>query len=267
MRVVTWNVNSVRAREERLLDFLSRWSPEVVCLQETKVLDEAFPHEKIREAGYAAHHLGQRAYNGVAILVKEPLAATDVVFTMDDDVEDDHARLVSATVAGLRIFSAYFPNGGEMGADKWEYKLRWLDRLKVRLEKEIGAGQRVVLCGDYNIAPNADDVSDAETFEGSVLANPEIRGKLAAIADLGLQDTFRPFHPEGRVFSWWDYRARGFERNLGLRIDHVFAPASVAELVTGAVVDVAERRGKGASDHAPVIVELDDVGLAALVDA
>ncbi|MBX3251627.1 MAG: exodeoxyribonuclease III [Myxococcales bacterium] len=256
MKIATWNVNSIKARHERLLAFLERWEPDVVCLQETKVQDEAFPYLELRAAGYYAVHHGQRAYNGVAILSRvEP---TGVFFGMEDDGEEEHARLIGATVGELTILSAYFPNGGDMGSDKYAYKLGWLGRLRAELERRFElSATPVALCGDFNVAPSPDDVSLPDLFEGSVLANPEVRDALGGIRALGFTDVFRPFHPRGGVYTWWDYRAMGFERNHGLRIDHVYATAPLASRVIGAVVDRREREGKGASDHAPVLVEIE----------
>ncbi|MCB9604257.1 MAG: exodeoxyribonuclease III [Sandaracinus sp.] len=254
MKLATWNVNSIKARHERLLAFLARESPDVVCLQETKVLDEAFPHLELRAAGYYAVHLGQRAYNGVAILSKEE--PRDVFTGMKDDGEEEHARLIGARFGDVHVISAYFPNGGDMGSDKYAYKLSWLKRLREELDRRFTADDSVALCGDYNVAPYPDDVS-LKDFEGSVLANPEIRSALEHVAAFGLTDVVRPFHPKGGVYTWWDYRAMGFERNHGLRIDHVYATPSVAGRVIGAVVDRNERKGKGASDHAPLLVELE----------
>lgn len=254
MKLATWNVNSIKARHERLLAFLTRHAPDVVCLQETKVLDEAFPYLELRAAGYFAVHLGQRAYNGVAILSRE--APHDVFMGMQDDSADEHARVIGARCGDVHVLSAYFPNGGDMGSDKYAYKLAWLKRLRDELDRRFTADDSVALCGDFNVAPYSDDVS-LKAFEGSVLANPEIRGALEHVAAFGLTDVVRPFHPQGGVYTWWDYRAMGFERNHGLRIDHVYATPSVASRVIGAVVDRSERQGKGASDHAPLLVELE----------
>lgn len=255
MKLATWNVNSIKARHERLLAFLARERPDVVCLQETKVLDEGFPHLELRGAGYYAVHLGQRAYNGVAILSK--LEPKEVFYGMKDDGADEHARLIGARIGDVSVISAYFPNGGDMGSDKYAYKLAWMERLRGELDARFSPNDALALCGDFNVAPFADDVS-LKDFEGSVLANPEVRAALERIRAFGLVDVVRPFHPRGGVYTWWDYRAMGFERNHGLRIDHVYATSKVADRVIGAVVDRGERQGKGASDHAPLIVEIDD---------
>lgn len=253
MKLVTWNINSVRAREERLLTWLERHRPDVICLQELKVEDDLFPREKVEALGYHAAVHGQKTYNGVAILSRTPL--DDVRVTMGDDVDDDHARLISAKVEGVRVICGYFPNGGDMGSDKYAYKLQWFERLRAHLDRNFSPDEPLALLGDYNVAPFHDDVA-REELEGTVLANPEIREALEHIRAFGLQDVFRPFHPHGGVYSWWDYRGMGFERGNGLRIDHHYYTASLAARVTGAMVDRSEREGKGASDHAPVVVEV-----------
>ncbi|MEM9069949.1 MAG: exodeoxyribonuclease III [Myxococcota bacterium] len=254
MKLVTWNINSARAREERLVAWLSKHQPDAICLQELKLVDEAFPREPVEALGYHCTLFGQKTYNGVAILSKEP--PEDVHRGLEDDVDDPQSRLVSARISGVHVLSAYFPNGGNMGSDKWEYKLAWFERLRAYLDRRFTPEDDVALCGDYNVAPFPDDVS-VEDFEGTVLANPQIRAALDHIRDFGLVDVFRPFHPAGGVYSWWDYRAMGFERNHGLRIDHVYCTRRLAERVIGAIVDRSERRGKGASDHAPVVVEIE----------
>jgi len=270
VKLVTWNINSVKAREERLLDWLDAHDPDVLCLQELKVVDEAFPREACEERGYHCTVFGQKTYNGVAILSKaEP---SDVHRGLEDDVEDDQSRLVSAEVEGVHVLSAYFPNGGRLGSDKYAYKLAWMERLREYLARRFDpAKDRVVLAGDYNVA-YPKDVAEPEEYEGTVLCNDEVRAAIAAFREWGMSDLFEPFHPKGGVYSWWDYRARGFERNAGLRIDHVYGTTPLAGRVIGAAVDRAERvpngmgtaeekkkQGKkvGPSDHAPVLVELD----------
>lgn len=259
MKLVTWNINSVRAREERLLGFLTRHRPDVLCLQELKVVDDAFPSAACEALGYHVATHGQRTYNGVAILSRTPLE--DVTRGMEDGVEDDHARLISASTHGTRVVCGYFPNGGRKTSDKYVYKKLWMERLRSWLDARFSPSEPLALCGDFNVAPFADDVARPGDFEGTVLANPEIRASLEHIRAFGLHDVFRPFHPKGGVYSWWDYRGMGFERGNGLRIDHVYCTESLAALTIGAAVDREERKGKGASDHAPLLVEFDDVDL------
>jgi len=253
MRLATWNVNSIRARLERVLAFLERWRPDVVCLQELKAEEEAFPFEPLRDAGYHAVVEGQRTYNGVAILSRQP--ASDAVRGLGDDVDDAQARLVAASVSGVRVLSAYVPNGGEVASEKWEYKLAWLRRLEAYLAGRHGAQEALVLCGDLNIAPEARDVHAPELWEGSVLYHAELRAVFARLAAWGLEDVFRRHHAEGGLFSWWDYRRLAFPRNQGLRIDHVLATAPLAARSTACVIDREERKGKQPSDHAPVVTD------------
>ena len=256
MKVATWNVNSIRARQQHVVDWLDAVRPDVLCLQELKVTEEEFPFEQVRESGYEAAVHGQKTYNGVAILSRYPLA--NVQQGLDDDEGDSHARLISADIEGITILSAYFPNGGEVGSDKFQYKLRWMKRLRALLDARYDArADEVALCGDFNVAPHDDDIGRPDEWRSSVLACDSVREALEDVAGFGLEDVVRPFHPQGGVFSWWDYRGRGFERGNGLRIDHVFCTPELAERTIGAVVDRHERARKSPSDHAPVMVELE----------
>lgn len=254
MKVATWNVNSIRAREEHLIDWLDAAQPDVLCLQELKVVDDDFPVAAVADRGYSAAVFGQKTYNGVAILSRAPLG--DVVRGFDEGDDDPQARLLAANVEGITVMSAYFPNGGEVGSEKFTYKLRWMRRLRALLDRRYdSAKQPLALCGDFNVAPHDDDIGRPEQWRETVLACDPVREGLDHVASFGLVDVFRPFHPEGGVFSWWDYRGRGFERGNGLRIDHVYATRALASRTIGAVVDREERRKKSPSDHAPVIVE------------
>jgi exodeoxyribonuclease-3 len=253
MRVASWNVNSVRARQERLLRWLGARQPDVVCLQELKVEDEAFPAEAIGKAGYGAAVHGQRAYNGVAILAREPLR--DVKRGLGDGGDDSQARLVSARVGETRVINVYVPNGGEVGTDKWTFKLEWLGRLRRYLERDCDPRQPLVVCGDFNVAPDARDVHDPSAWEGSVLFHSEARAALEALRAWGLADTLRLRRPEGGIYSWWDYRMLAFPRNRGLRIDQIYATPPLAARCTAAGVDRDERKGKQPSDHAPVFAD------------
>ena len=255
MKVATWNVNSIRARRQHVLDWLDAREPDVLCLQELKVPGEDFPHEELDTRGYRAAVWGQKTYNGVAILSRYPLS--DVVLGLgDQEEEEEEARLIAATVEGTSIVSAYIPNGGEVDSAKYRYKLQWMSRLRSYLEERFDPVQdQVAVCGDFNVAVWDDDIGRPEEWRSSVLACDEVRNAWADVASFGLRDVFRPFHPEGGVFSWWDYRGRGFERGNGLRIDHVYATSALAVRTIGAVVDREERRQKSPSDHAPVIVE------------
>ncbi len=253
MKIATWNVNSIRARQERLLGWLGEHQPDVVCLQELKVTDDAFPHDAIGAAGYHAAVLGQKTYNGVAILSKtEP---TEVLRGLDDDVDDPQARLLAANVEGVRILSAYVPNGQEVGSDKFAYKLDWLRRLRAYLDHRHTPSQPLVVCGDLNVAPDEHDVANPEQWADSVLCHAQARDALSQVCAWGLVDVFRQHHPEGGLYSWWDYRMLAFPKNNGLRIDHVLATEPMAKRCTSAEIDREQRKGPKPSDHAPVMAE------------
>jgi len=252
VRLASWNVNSIRAREERLLTWLAAQEPDVLCLQELKVAGEAFPYDALRSAGYHAAVHGQKTYNGVAILSRVP--PEDVTRGLGDGGEEAQSRLISARILGVRVLSAYFPNGGEVGSDKWGYKLEWMKRLLGYLDR-CDAKERLALCGDFNVAPEERDVHDPKAWQNTVLFHPEARAALEAIRAWGLVDTFRLHHPETGRFSWWDYRMLAFPRNNGLRIDHIFTSEPLAKSCIAASIDREQRKGKQPSDHAPVLAE------------
>ncbi|MBI3951836.1 MAG: exodeoxyribonuclease III [Acidobacteria bacterium] len=255
MKIATWNVNSIRAREERLLTWLVKQQPDIVCLQELKVTEETFPFEALRQAGYYAAVHGQKTYNGVAILARtEP---TEVERGLGDDVEDPQARLIAATVDGICILSVYVPNGGEVGTEKYAYKLEWLCRLRNYLVNRDLLTRPLLLCGDFNIAPEERDVAHPPAWQGTVLFNPEMCNQFREILDLKLVDIFRLHRAETGYYSWWDYRQLGFPRNDGLRIDHILATRSLTDRCTAALIDREERKGAKPSDHAPVIAIFD----------
>jgi exodeoxyribonuclease III len=256
MLFATWNVNSVRARQERLLAWLERRRPDILCLQELKVADEHFPAEALRLAGYHSAVHGQKTYNGVAILSREPAEA--VVRGIADDVDDPQARLISAHVRGIDVLCAYVPNGSEVGSDKWEYKLHWLRRLRDHLTRHQRPDRPLILCGDLNIAPEPRDVHDPALWEDTVLFHPDARAALADVMAWGLLDAFRLLHSQGGLYSWWDYRMLAFPKNAGLRIDHVLITDPLRERCLSAWIDRDERKGKQPSDHAPVLVEWAD---------
>jgi exodeoxyribonuclease-3 len=254
MKVATWNVNSIRARQQHVVDWLDAARPDVLCLQELKATADEFPFEQVRESGYDAAVFGQKTYNGVAIVSRYPLA--NVQEGLGDDEDDPQARLMSADIEGVTILSAYFPNGGEVGSDKYDYKLRWMERLGRMLSKRFDPDtDQVALCGDFNVAPQDDDIGRPSEWRASVLACDSVRQALEGVASFGLHDVVRPFHPQGGVYSWWDYRGRGFERGNGLRIDHVYCTPKLADRAIGAVIHRQERARKSPSDHAPVMVE------------
>ncbi len=256
MRLATWNVNSVRARLARLVGWLGRWQPDVLCLQELKVEDEQFPFEELHAAGYHAAVFGQRTYNGVALIAREE--PRDVVRGLGDEVDDPQARLLAATIRGVRVLTAYVPNGGEVGLDKWTYKLQWMSRLRAQLDRRYAPDVPLALCGDLNVAPEARDVHAPDLWEGTVLYHPDVRAAFDNWRAFGLVDVFRQHHPEDGLYSWWDYRMLAFPKNRGLRIDHILATAPLAARCTSCVIDRAERKGQQPSDHAPVVADFSD---------
>lgn len=251
MRVVTWNVNSVRARLPRVLEFLSRVKPDVVCLQETKCLEEQFPYEPIQDAGYQCAVFGQKTYNGVAILSKRRIE--DVHKGFDEDPE---ARVISAQVEDVIFVNAYVINGQEVGAERYHYKLDWMARLQKHIAATFDLEEKVVVLGDFNVTFDDRDVHDPDLWREKILCSTPEREALAGFTDLGLSDAFRKFHEEGGHYTWWDFRTKGFERGLGLRIDHVLMSPSAFEAATSATIDLDARRGEKPSDHAPLVVTL-----------
>jgi exodeoxyribonuclease-3 len=255
LKIATWNVNSIKARSERLLGFLARESPDVLCLQELKIEAEAFPHAQVRAAGYHALLHAQKTYNGVAILARSELV--DGYSGFADNVDDPQARHVEASVAGLRVLCVYVPNGGERSSDKFVYKRRWLARLLEHLQRKHSPQEPLLVCGDLNIAPDDLDVARPDEWRESVLCASEVREAFAALAGWGLVDVVRKHHPGGGPLSWWDYRMLSFPKGNGLRIDHILATAPVSATSSAASVDRDERKGKQPSDHAPVIATFD----------
>jgi exodeoxyribonuclease-3 len=258
MRIATWNVNSVKQRLPRLLPWLDERRPDVVCLQETKLTDEAFAellHDELAKRSYQVAIHGEAAWNGVAILSRAGLE--DVVTGLPNGPGFPHpeARAISATCDGVRVVSVYVPNGRSPGSDHYAYKLEWLGALR---ELVASGPDATVVCGDMNIAPTDEDVFDPDAYAGHTHVTAPERQALAELQALGLHDGVRARWPGERVFSYWDYRAGMFHQDLGMRIDLVLAGAPVAERVRAAWVDRHARKGKGPSDHAPVIVDLDE---------
>ena len=257
MRIASWNVNSIRPRMEQLTGWLARARPDVVCLQETKVEDEKFPASEIGDAGYAFVHFGQRTYNGVAILARYGLAIEDVKRGLDDDPEDAHRRLIAATVEGIRIVNVYVPNGQEITAPAYQYKLEWLARLKRDLAQHHRPDEPLLVCGDFNVAPEDIDVHNTKKWESTVLFHPSARARLHELMSFGLADAFRKKNPEAKEFSWWDYRAGAYKRNWGLRIDLALVTEPLLARITSAQIDKAPRELDRPSDHTPVVIDVD----------
>lgn len=255
MKVASWNVNSVAARSERLLAWLAKETPDILCIQELKAVEESFPRDAVSALGYHAAVFGQRTYNGVAILAKVPLQ--DLRRGLDDGDEESDARLISARVGDLRVVCCYVPNGQTVSSPKFAYKLAWLDRLTAYLARHHTPAEPLLVCGDFNIAPEDRDVYDPEGLREDVLCHPLVREKWHALLAFGLVDTYRMHVADAGKYSWWDYRMLGFPKNRGLRIDFVLATEALAARCTSARIDRDERKGKQPSDHAPVIAELD----------
>ena len=254
MLIATWNVNSIRARLDRLIAWLGRTAPDIVCLQELKVADEEFPAAEIAAAGYQMAFHGQRTYNGVAILSRSPLE--DVSVGMSDAIADDQARLIAATVGGLRVLSCYFPNGQTVGSEKWDYKLAWIGRLRAHLNQRYSPDQPLIVAGDFNVAPEDRDVARPAEWAGSVHCHEDCRARIRELNEWGLVDSMRIGDPGPGPYTWWDYRMLAFPKGNGLRIDHLFVTRPVAARVVRSWVDRDERKGKLPSDHAPVLLEL-----------
>ncbi len=254
MRIVSWNCNSIRARKDRLLGYLTSAKPDVLCLQELKCLEEEFPLEEVRAAGYHAAIHGQKTYNGVAILSREE--PVDVQRGLQDGVEDPHCRLIAATIGGVRILCLYAPNGQSVSSPAYVYKLEWYGRLRRYLDERAKPSEPLLLCGDFNVAPEPIDVHDPRVWEGQTLFSEPERAALRHLRAFGLHDTFRKHHPQDNRFSWWDYRLLAFPKNRGLRIDYLLVTEPLLARCTASDIDREMRKGKQPSDHAPVWAEL-----------
>ncbi len=256
MRFATWNVNSLKARLPRVEAWLAEVQPDVLCMQETKSTDDAFPLMTFQALGYDGAHYGAGRWNGVAILSRVGLDDVVVGFG-DGEVEDPEARLLWATCGGVRVGTVYVPNGREVGHEQYDYKLRWLDRLIRRLTTANSPTEPLLLCGDFNIAPDDRDVYDPAVYVGATHVSPAERAALQAMLDWGLVDVFRRFYDVGGLFSWWDYRAGNFHKGKGMRIDLVLVSEMLAKRTTAVLIDRNARKGQAPSDHAPVVVDID----------
>lgn len=246
MKIATWNVNSIRARLDRLLEYLKRRSPDVLCLQELKCVDEQFPHDELKALDYHAAVFGQKTYNGVAIVSKTPVS--DVTKNLGDD--DDEARVIAATVHGIRVVGLYAPNGQALGAPQYTYKLEWYARLSRWLS--VIKGPKLV-CGDFNVAPAEIDTWNPAMWTGVTLASPKEREAFFSLVQHNaLTDLFRAKHADGGHYTWWDYRAGAFKKNQGLRIDQILVSDDLVSRCTGIEVDREARAGAQPSDHAPL---------------
>jgi len=269
LRIATWNVNSIRTRLDHVTNWLKEFQVDVLCVQETKVTDDAFPKDPIADLGYHIYVSGQKSYNGVAILSRSPLSEVSTGFAtvLGENVSDldEQKRVITGAVNGIQIVNLYVPNGSSVGSEKYAYKLRWLETLHlylkalgIREQKAERAPHSLLVCGDFNIALEDIDIHDATGREKMVMATDLERQALQTVLSLGLADGFRKFTSEGGHFSWWDYRQAAFRRNLGWRIDHIYLTPDLYERAIACTIDVAPRKLEQPSDHVPVILELSD---------
>ena len=254
MKLATWNVNSIAAR----LPLVSRWldaaKPDVLCMQETKCIDEKFPADAFAEIGYLSESFGQATYNGVAIVSRAKCEDTQRGFAGDEP--GAQSRLLAATIAGVRIVNVYIPNGQAVGTEKYGFKLDWMRRLREYFDSHCDTAGRVLLCGDFNVAPEDRDIHDPNLWRGKILCSEGERNALEHVRQWGFTDAFRLHNSSDKEFSWWDYRAGAYRRNLGLRIDHIWVSSPLVAQAASVVIDKVPRSWERPSDHAPVIVEL-----------
>jgi exodeoxyribonuclease-3 len=255
MRIATWNVNSLNARLPRVEEWLDYARPDVLCMQETKLADGAFPSMAFSALGYETVSHGDGRWNGVAIASR--VGIEDVARGFDGPADDQGARLLAATCAGVRVHSVYVPNGREVGSEHYEAKLAWYGELLGYLERSYKPTDAVAVCGDFNVAPEDRDVYDPAAFVGETHVTEPERQALQALVDWGLVDSFRLVRQEDELFTWWDYRAGNFHKHKGLRIDLVMLSQPLADHVTYALVDRNARKGKLPSDHAPLLIDID----------
>ncbi len=253
MKIVTWNVNSIKVRLPQVIDWLVINQPDVLCLQETKLQDENFPLAEITAAGYQASYSGQKTYNGVALISKHSF---NEVISSIPALEDHQKRVLAATYGDIRVICIYVPNGESVESEKYQYKLKWLTALNLWLRDELHKYPKLVLLGDFNIAPEECDVHDPELWRGKVLFSQPEKDAFRELINLGLVDSFRLFNQPEKLYTWWDYRMMAFRRNLGMRIDHILLSNDLAKVCTSCVIDKEARKFERPSDHAPVIVEL-----------
>jgi exodeoxyribonuclease III len=255
MKIATWNVNSILARLPHVTRWLAAALPDVLCIQETKCSDDKFPLLDLQATGYDCVIFGQQAYNGVAILSRAGCASVQRGYPGDEATS--HSRLLAVDVAGVRVINVYVPNGQAVGSEKYHFKLEWLKRLREFLDQSYDPASQVLICGDFNVAPEDRDVHDPRLWQNRVLCSEPERAALQHVKDWGFTDTFRLHNQEAGHYSWWDYRAGAFRRNLGLRIDHVWASASLAARSKTTWIDKEPRTWERPSDHAPVIADFD----------
>jgi exodeoxyribonuclease-3 len=262
MKIATWNVNSIRTRLEQVIDWLKHNPVDVLCLQETKVIDKDFPLSPFQELGYYPEIFGQKAYNGVALISRQPLTNVRTGFTaILPDIQpewDEQKRVITGVLDGIQIVNLYVPNGSAIGSEKYEYKLRWLTVLREYLRVLLATNPAICMCGDFNIALEATDIHDKVNTENHIMASEPERQALRDILSLGFADAFRKFTSEGGHYSWWDYRTSAFKRNLGWRIDHHYLTPVLYQQAKSCIIDITPRKLTQPSDHTPVIVEFEN---------
>lgn len=256
-KIANWNVNSLKVRLNHLLQWLDEHQPDIMAIQECKTIDERFPRTEIEAAGYNVIYYGQKTYNGVAILSKKNHADPQTIIKNIPCFADTQARVLTASYSQLRVINVYVPNGQSVGSEKYQYKLEWLAGLREFVTEEMKQHQNVVILGDFNIAPSDQDVHDPAAWAGHVLVSPLERAAFEDLLALGLQDSFRIFNKEAGCYTWWDYRAAAFRRNLGLRIDHILTSKSLAQKCSSCYIDIQPRRWEQPSDHTIIVAEFE----------
>jgi exodeoxyribonuclease III len=257
VRIASWNVNSLRVREDAVLDWIEHNRPDVLGLQETKMSDQEFPEDAFGDLNYDAAYSGQRSYNGVAIVSGPQMRDVEKGLPGEGSSPEDDKRLIAATIQGIRIYSVYAPNGQQVGSERYQFKLDWFKRLRRHLDARSTPNDPIVLIGDFNVAPTDEDVFDPIAVRGQLLASEPERAAFRELCAFGLFDAFRRFDRRPKRFTWWDYRAGGWERNLGLRIDHVLVTRPILERAKGVAIHEEERGKPQPSDHVPIVFELE----------
>ena len=262
MLIATWNVNSIRTRLSQIIDWLNQVNPDILCLQETKVLDDSFPIKPFEKLGYSVEIYGQKSYNGVAIISKIKAENVKKGFygytksDLDIDIFQDQKRLISAEINGIKIINVYVPNGSSLESDKFEYKIKWLSCLASFLDEQEKKGELICLMGDFNVAPSHLDIHDPEKYEGGIMASELERSALNNVLKGRLIDSFRIFEKNSGHWSWWDYRNNAYELNKGWRIDHIYICRELSSKLKSCVIDSTPRGNLRPSDHAPIMIDL-----------
>jgi exodeoxyribonuclease III len=255
MLLATWNVNSINTRLPHIQEFLSNYEPDILCMQETKVVDQKFPRDAFTDRGYEIEIYGEKSYNGVAIASKQSMSS--IVKGFREEIAAGSKRLIAATIGDVKVINLYIPNGQAVGSEKYHYKLEWLCALKKHIEENYTPDDQLVICGDFNIAPEDRDVYRPDEWNGSIMASDQERRHLEEIKQWGFVDVFRQHHDEPGLFTWWDYQGGAFRRNMGFRIDHIWSTTSLAEQCTAVMIAREMRKLEKPSDHAPVLAEFD----------